>query len=151
MDRLELTIVTPDSKKLQVTAKKISLPTPFGEITILPHHEAMVSLVSSGEIKIISEGKVLEMHIAGGVVKVELGGKVNILADAAERVEELSIERAELARKKAQEALSQERLSDMEYATAAAALERSMSRIRIIKKKSHTRTSPVTGEGVLHD
>ena len=150
MNTLKLKIVSPERVLLETLAQSITLPTPDGQITLLPNHIPLVSQVSPGEMVVRAEGKEQFLYVSGGFVQVEQGGVVKLLADAAEHFTEINEDRAENARRRAKEALQAGNLSDLEYAATAAALERSLTRLNLVRKHSR-RNVPLTGEGVFKE
>jgi len=128
-------MVTPERTVYDADVEEITVPTKTGEISILPNHVPLVSVLEPGEMRIKKEGEEIPIALAGGFVTVETGNRVQLLADAAERVEEIDIERAEAARARAEEYLREKKFeSDIEYAALQAQLERALARIRIAKK-----------------
>lgn len=150
MDLLKLKIVSPERVLMEAEVLSISLPTPLGQITVLPKHTPLVSVLSPGEATVKElQSKESYLSISGGFVQVQKGGAVHLLVDAAEHVSEINESRAEAARVRAQEALKSANMSDQEYAATVAALERSLSRLNIVRKRSHKRSAAITGEGVF--
>jgi F-type H+-transporting ATPase subunit epsilon len=106
-----------------------------GELGILPNHAPLLATLKPGPLRIDSEGKSEVIFVGGGFLEV-LPERVTVLADVAERAEEISEERAEASRKAIQERLSEareltpgERL-DMEAALAMAEARLRMARMR---------------------
>ena len=96
-------IVTPERTVLVEKAKRVTLPTREGEISILPHHIPLVSIIKAGVIEIENgKGEIEVMSISGGFIEV-LKDKVVVLADTAERALEIDESRAEEARNRAEE------------------------------------------------
>lgn len=62
-------------------AESLSLPSEVGVLTILPHHQALVSLLSVGELNVVHGKEHSTFHIAGGVLEVNVEGDVNVLAE----------------------------------------------------------------------
>jgi len=120
---------------LKRQARQILVPTEEGEITILPEHTPLVSILKPGVIEAILEDDSTEiMSVSGGFVEV-LKSKVVILADSAERAEELDEEAVEEARKKAQASKEKAELEDeVEFTEIALKLERELARLRAVKK-----------------
>lgn len=135
-------LVTPQRVVLKEAADQITLPTPDGEITILPHHIPLVTLVSSGELLLKKGSEEIPLAVHGGVLEVH-GNTVRLLAEEAERVEELDEARAEQARKRAEELKARAIGDEQLYAEAAAMLERSLARLRIARKYRGRRTPHV--------
>ena len=117
-------------------ADAVTLPTLEGEITILPNHLPLVSVLVPGEARVVNAGEEVLMAVSGGFIEVQPGSRVVVLADTAERAEELEIEKIEEAKKKAEEALEKKRdLDEENFAEAAAALERELARLKVARKK----------------
>jgi F-type H+-transporting ATPase subunit epsilon len=96
-------IVTPEKTVLAEKAKRVTLPTREGEISILPHHIPLVSIIKAGVIEIENgKGEIEVMSISGGFIEV-LKDKVVVLADTAERALEIDESRANEARNRAEE------------------------------------------------
>lgn len=126
---------TPERTVYDADVEQITLPTLDGEITVLPHHIPLISVLRSGEMHVVKDGVDIPMAVTGGFVEVRPDSAVDILADSAERIEEIDLERAEAARIRAEEYIKTRKFeTDVEYAALQAALERAMARIRVIKK-----------------
>lgn len=132
--KIKFKIVTPERTVLESEIDQLTLPTQEGEITVLPGHIPLISVLSPGEL-IAREGeKETAMAVSGGIVEVRKN-EIVILADTAERAEEIDLKRAEEARERA-EKLKEERIQtdEAQYATAAAILEKNLARIKVAKK-----------------
>jgi F-type H+-transporting ATPase subunit epsilon len=134
MSLLKLKLVTPQRVLVDEQVSKVSLPTTLGEITILPGHAPLVSDVNSGELVFEKDGVMKSVYVAGGVVEVALGNKVTMLVDEAEHLEELDVAKIEEAKIRAEKTMNESVLSDEEYVTAVVNLERSLSRLRFVRK-----------------
>lgn len=155
-------IATPERIVYKDTVDSLTLPTREGEITVLPQHIPLVSVLVPGAI-VVRKGKEEQyMAVSGGFIEVQPSfakasaadksvadkseGKPNtrvvVLADTAERAEELTVEAIEKARAEAQKVLAEKRTADVEsFATAAAALERELVRLKVARKR-HRRGGP---------
>ncbi len=112
---------------------EVVAPGAEGEFAVLPQHAAFITTLAPGELRIIRSGEEEAMAITGGFFEVR-NDRVVVLADAAERVEEIDVARAEQARSAAQEALLQrEELVDL--AAAEASLRRAMARLRVAERR----------------
>lgn len=151
MANLHFQLVTPEGLVLEKDLKSLTCPTTLGEISILPGHVPIVATLKSGELIAKTDSGAESLHVAGGFIEVKPGGQVIALADSAEHATEIDEARAEEAKVRAQKTLAEIRVSDEEYARAAASLERSLSRLRIVRKHAHSRTAPITGEGVFKE
>ncbi len=143
-------ITTPNGKEFAAEVTQVSLPTVDGEITILAHHEPIVSLLVPGELRIVVNGEMRPYAIAGGVLEVQ-NNRAVVLADAAEHVEAIDEQRAEEARKRAEELMKEGKLDEEMYAETSAALERNLARLKVARKYKHRGHKGITQEGVLHE
>jgi len=150
MTSISFQLVTPERTVLSKELVSLSCPTTLGQITILPDHAALVATLVPGELHAKTQNDEFFINVTGGFVEVKKGSEVVVLADAAEHHYEIDAERAEEAKKRAEEALRQVSVSDEEYAKVAAAMERNLSRIKIARKHAHKKT-PITGEGVFSE
>jgi F-type H+-transporting ATPase subunit epsilon len=148
---LKVQLVTPERLVLEEEVESLSCPTTQGQITILPGHIPLVSTLISGELVAKNNGEGHNIHVAGGFVEVRPHNEVVILADAAEHFYEIDEQRAEHAKKQAQQLMAQSQVSSEEYALAAAWLERSATRLNIARKHAHRRNRPITSQGTLEE
>ena len=122
-------IVSQDRTVFTGDVDVVVLPGAAGEMGILPKHAPVLTTLKYGIVKVRKGGKEELFTVAGGVAEVQ-PDIVTILADAAENVEEIDIQRAETARKHAEEALSRAVPQDTDaYLGLQAALRRSTLRI----------------------
>lgn len=132
---IHLKMLTPERTVYDAEVLEITVPTTMGEIGILPNHLPLVSVLKPGEMRVKKDGEEISLALAGGFIEVKTGNQVQLLADAAERVEEIDLERAEQARARAEEYIREKKFqSDVEYTALQAQLERALARIRIAKK-----------------
>ena len=118
---------------------QVSLTTKLGEITVLPHHIPLVSSLMPGEILIKKNGQVIPMAVSGGFVELA-NNEMVILADTAERAEEIDETKAEQARAKARQLLDKRQdQAEVDYTALAAKLEKELARLRVAKKYRHLR------------
>lgn len=139
---LSLTIVTAQRSVLERDdVTKLVVPAAEGQITILPKHAALLSALGIGEMVVHHSGGVDAYVIHGGFVQV-LNDQVSILADAAEHSEEIDLARAEAARERAQRRLEGRDTdiprSGVDVLRAQLALQRSLVRIRVARRRSPT-------------
>jgi len=138
--QLHYTVVTPERIVFEGDADSISVMTATGEITVLPHHVPLLTLMKAGEMRVRSGGEVELLATSTGMFEVRQGGSVVVLADTAERIDELELSAIEEAKKRAEDALTEARnKNDVGYADAAAHLERELARYRVAMKKGKAR------------
>jgi len=137
--KIKFKIVTPEKAVFEQEVDQITLPIMDGEVTILPNHRSYIGALKAGEIMVKTEGKETHLAVSGGFVEFN-DNKLAVLADTAERAEEIDVKRAEEAIKRAEE-LKQQRstLDDLEYAKVAAAIEKENARLRVARRH-HTRS-----------
>lgn len=148
MNLINFQLVTPERVVLKKELTSLTVPTSMGEITILPNHVALVATLVPGELKAKSGKEEFYVSIAGGFLQINPGNQVTILADAAEHYFEINLQRAQEAKERAEKQLLEVKQNAEEYAKVAAALEKSLTRMKIARKHSH-RKNPITGEGVF--
>lgn len=142
---IQVKIITPERVMYDDSVDAVTMPTPGGEITVLPHHMPLVTMLSTGVVTLRKDGVETYMASAGGFAEVLRDSKVHILADTAERAEELIAEEVEQARERARKALSEQRTDDVEgHAAALGSLERELARLRAVRKRTsaHHMNSP---------
>jgi F-type H+-transporting ATPase subunit epsilon len=142
MSTLTLKLVTPERLVASMEASAVTLPIADGDVTILPEHTPYIGALKAGEVIVhLADGREESLAVSGGFVEFD-SGMLSILADTAERAEEIDIERAEAARTLAETIqLRQESMSEEEYARVAAAIEKEMIRIKVVRKH-HNRVGP---------
>jgi len=133
MTSFRLDIVTAERTVFSEDVDSVTVPGVEGQLGILPHHIPLMTMLQSGELRVMQEGNELFLAISGGFLEVR-PDKVVILADAAERAEEIDIARAEEAKRRAEEELSHPR-PEIDIAQAGAALRRSLIRIKVGQKR----------------
>ena len=144
---LRLEITTPDRPMFEGEVNSVSLPTPMGEITILPHHIPLISIVAPGAVTIRQKGVETVLAVSRGVVEVD-GTTIRVMVDTADRADELQ-EEAILKAKVAAERLQNEKRADTEgFAEATAILERELARLHVVRRRrgSH-RSVPASRSG----
>lgn len=144
MASVRLEIITAERVVYADDVDVVVAPGIEGELGILPHHAPLLTALQPGELLVRKGGEELFMAVSGGFLEV-MGNKVVVLADTAERAEEIDVERAQTAMKRAEERLRM-RTADMDLERALASLRRSQTRLKVAQRKRGTRGSePRTG------
>lgn len=104
-----------------------------GELTVLPMHAPLMTMIKPGIMRIVKGNEDIDMAITGGFLEVR-DDRVTILADAAERAEDIDVVRAEEARRRAERAL-EERVSEIQIVEAAAELQRALIRLKAAERR----------------
>ncbi|KKQ66453.1 MAG: ATP synthase epsilon chain [Candidatus Daviesbacteria bacterium GW2011_GWA2_38_24] len=133
MSQINLKVVTPERLVFEDIVDMVTVPAPDGPLGILPHHISLMSKVSPGELQIKKGGKENFLAVGEGIVQVA-GSEVIVMTDLAKTHEEIDEAAVEEAKKRAQEALTQI-LSDEEYATTLAALDKSLAQLKVKRRR----------------
>ncbi len=137
MKKIKLKIVTPEKVVLSEEVAQVSVQTKMGQITVLPNHLPLVAELSAGEIIVKQKADKEDwMAVSGGFIEV-LPDQVVILADTAEYAEEIDEQRAEEAKRKAEQLLKEKVADSEDYAMVAAKLQKELARLRVVRKRKH--------------
>jgi F-type H+-transporting ATPase subunit epsilon len=142
-ESIELVIVTPERQLLRETVVEVTLPGGNGCLGVLPGHAPLITELGIGELIYRAKGASEAGHLAiiSGFAEV-LAERVTVLAETAERHEEIDVPRAEEAKKRAEQRLAAA-ASDpsIDWDRAAVALQRSLIRIEVAGKRRSVRVS----------
>ena len=131
---IQFKIVTPEKTVFEETIDQATFSTSDGQITILPNHRSYITSLEPGEAIIKKNGVETYLSISGGFIEFH-DNVLIVLADTAERAEEIDLNRAQEARKKAEDLKDQViSMNDEEYARVAAAIQKESARIRVARK-----------------
>lgn len=134
MAQLNLKIVTPEKEVFNLPVDEVVIPSAEGELGILPHHINLMAKIIPGELKIKIGSKVEVLATGNGFIQVT-DNVATILTDMAVEEKEIDEKIVEEAKKRAEQALqNKENLSDEEYATTLASLERSLAQLKVKKR-----------------
>jgi F-type H+-transporting ATPase subunit epsilon len=145
MAKLTVEIVT--GERVVFTEDDVDMviaPGSDGTLGILPRHAPLITTLATGELRVKKGSAEQSLVVFGGFMEVT-GEKVIILADTAERAEEIDLARAEAARTRAEESIRQ-RASDIDLAKAELALRRAAVRLQIGQRR-RGRRGPGLGTG----
>src|SRR6202050_4561820 len=132
-DTFQLEIVTPEKKVVDTAATEVQIPGKNGYLGVLPGHAPLITELAVGEIKYHSDGGEQRLAVAWGFAEV-LPEKVTILAEAAERPQEIDVDRAQKAKERAEQLLKSNN-PELDYARAEDALQRAETRLNVAKEK----------------
>ena len=130
---LHCVITTPEGRLLEQEIDQLTVETIDGQITVLPDHIPLVTILRPGEMLLRTGSKTVSYALYGGFLEIRPESRIFILADAAERPEQIDLAAAEAARERAQQVL-QEKFDTAEYEDAALQLERELTRVRLARK-----------------
>jgi len=133
MSSLKIDIVTAERVVYSAEADVVIAPGVEGQLGILPHHAPLMTILQAGELVVRRGGEENSLAISGGFLEVR-PDRVIVLADQAERAEEIDIARAEEARKRAEQRLADRHAPGLDAARAEAALRRALIRLTVAEK-----------------
>ncbi len=140
MSQLKLKIVTPERIVFEGTVDSVTAMTENGEITVLPNHIPLATLLRAGEMRLMNGKSETLLAASTGLLEVRPGNEIVVLAQTAERSEELELAAIEEAKKRAEQALVEAKSKDdISFADAAAHMERELARYRVAVKHKHRR------------
>lgn len=145
MAGIKCEVITAERVVYSGEVDMVIAPGAEGQLGILPHHAPLMTSLTVGELRLKKEGEdEVCIAIGGGFMEV-LSNRVTVLADAAERAEEIDIARAEAARRRAEERLKQYRSGkekEIDFERAMAALRRSQTRLKVAAKRRRRGCGP---------
>jgi F-type H+-transporting ATPase subunit epsilon len=133
MSPIRLDIVAAERVVFSEEVDIVVAPGVLGELGILPHHAPLMTTLEPGELKVRKGVEEYSVAISGGFLEVR-PDRIIILADAAERADEIDIARAEAAKQRAQQRLTHP-TPEVDLAQAEAALRRSLARLKVAEKR----------------
>lgn len=134
MPKLKIDIVT--AERLVYSAEDVDVivaPGVEGQLGILPRHTPLMTMLQPGELRIRKGNEEISLAISGGFLEVR-PDKVVVLADAAERAEEIDVARAEAAKRRAEELLKK-KAPEMDLIAAEAALRRALAWLKVAERR----------------
>ncbi len=132
-EKIRLEIVTPERVIVSADVDMVTAPGVLGEFGVLPGHTPMLTTLGIGRVAYRREGETRELAVSWGYAEVG-PEKVTILAEMAEQVEEIDVDRAEAARKRALEQMAR-RDEPVDLGNAMEAFEKATLRLRIAGKE----------------
>jgi F-type H+-transporting ATPase subunit epsilon len=137
MAKLRFEIVSAERVIYSAEVDVVVAPGVMGQLAILPNHAPLMTTLEPGELMVRKDGEESSIFVSGGFLEV-MANKVTVLADVAERAEEIDIARAEEAKRRAEERLITHP-ADVDRARAEAALRRSLTRLKVAEKRKRKR------------
>ncbi|PIR47918.1 ATP synthase F1 subunit epsilon [Candidatus Uhrbacteria bacterium CG10_big_fil_rev_8_21_14_0_10_50_16] len=135
--KIQFSIVTPEKTVHQAEVDSVRVTTTLGEIEILSQHIPLVAELKPGSVAITDDGAERLIAVSTGFVEVRPDNSVIVLADTADRAEDLDLAAIEKAQEAAKQVMEEKQNVDEEaYAHAAASLERELARARVVRKQT---------------
>lgn len=125
---LRLEVITPERLVFREEVEAIIVPAAEGYLGILPNHTPLITSLSVGVMRYRKNGGIQRVAVGGGFMEVA-ANRVTVLADTAERAEEIDVDRARRAKARA-EARLRDRPPNLDYARAEMALRRALTRLK---------------------
>jgi len=138
MSSLKLDIVTTERVVYSEEVDMIVAPGAEGQLGILPHHAPLMTTLQAGELRVKRGGEEDILAISGGFLEVR-PDRVIVLADTAERAEEIDMARAEAAKQRAEQRLVDKGAPGLDEARVEMALRRAMARLTVADKVKRRR------------
>ena len=138
MATIKLDIVTAERVVYSDDVDVVIAPGIEGQLGILPHHSPLMTMLQPGELIARKGSEEFSLVVTGGFLEVR-PDRVIVLADSAERTEEIDIARAEEAKKRAEQRLEEKYAPETDSARAEAALRRSLIRLRVATRRRRRR------------
>ncbi len=132
-DTFKIEIVTPERQVVEDFAEEMQIPGRNGYLGILPGHAPLITELDAGEISYRNGSRTEHLAVGWGFAEV-LPGRVTVLAETAERGEEIDVERARQAADRA-EGLMRGKDPDADFRLAEAALQRALVRLQVAGKQ----------------
>jgi len=133
-EAIELIVVSPERQLLRETAVEVTIPGLDGELGILPGHAPLITELGIGELsyRLATSSQPVYLAVLRGFAEV-LPDRVTLLAETAERAEEIDVNRAEQAKARAEKRLASND-TNVDWDRATVALERAVIRIQVARK-----------------
>ncbi len=135
---IRLDIVTAEQSVYSEDVDMVIAPGIQGQLGILPQHTTLMTMLAPGELIVKKGGEEFYIAVSGGFLEVR-PDRVIVLADSAERAEEIDVARAEEAKRRAQKRLEEKYVPGVDAAQAEAALRRSLIRLKIAERRKKRR------------
>ena len=129
-EKIQLEVVTPERRVLAESVDMVTVPGFGGELGILPGHTPLISQLQTGVLTYVQDGKSSLLHVSGGFVEVR-DDHVSVLAEVAERPDEIDAARAKLSRERLEKQLNAWSGTEEDFEVARAKLERSVVRLQL--------------------
>ena len=133
MAKLKFEIVTAERIVYSDDVDIVVAPGIEGQLGILPGHAPLMTMLQPGELMVRKDGEEVAMFVSGGFLEV-MADRVTVLADVAERADEIDVDRAEAARCRAEDRIKT-CSAEVDLTRAEAALRRSLVRLRVAERR----------------
>ena len=132
-EMIQLEVVTPERRVLKEVVDEVQIPAKNGYLGVLPGHAPLITLLQIGRISYRKGQRTSYLSVDSGYCEV-LSDKVTVLAEKAERGDEIDCDRALASKARAEKRLADVNNPDIDFARAMASLQRSLARIDTYEK-----------------
>ena len=129
-EKIQLEVVTPERRLLDDPVDMVTVPGLNGELGILPGHTPLISQLKTGVLTYTQDGKSSQLHVSGGFVEVR-DDRVSVLAEVAERPEEIDSAKARTTRDRLEKQMGSWTGSEDELALARIEFDRAEVRLQL--------------------
>ena len=136
METIKVSVVTPDGPVYESDVEMVITKAQSGELGILPGHISMVAPLEIGVVRLFKSGSKEEdlVAVSGGFLEVR-PDQVTILAQAAEKAEDIDVERALRAKERAEQRMRDQKAEHTDFRRAELALQRAINRLTVTGKQ----------------
>ncbi len=134
MKTMKVSVVTPDGPVYESDVEMVSTKAKTGELGILPGHVSTVAPLEIGAVRLKKDGKTVYVAVSGGFLEVR-PDQVTILAQAAEKSEDIDVERALRAKERAELRMKEQKLEHFDFKRNELALRRAINRLTVAERK----------------
>ncbi|WP_251551789.1 F0F1 ATP synthase subunit epsilon [Neobacillus muris] len=134
MKTIKVSVVTPDGPVFDDDVEMVSTKAKTGELGILPGHIPMVAPLEIGAVRLKKDNKTEYVAVSGGFLEVR-PEQVTILAQAAEKSEDIDVERALRAKERAEQRLRDQKAEHYDFRRAESALRRAINRLSVAERR----------------
>lgn len=134
MKTIQVSVVTPNGPVYEADVEMVSTKAQSGELGILPGHIPMVAPLAVGVVRLKKNDKEQDLvAVSGGFLEVR-PEKVTILAQSAEKAEDIDVDRALRAKERAEQRIRGQKADDIDFKRAELALQRAINRLTVSGK-----------------
>jgi F-type H+-transporting ATPase subunit epsilon len=133
MEKIKFKIVTPERIVFEDEVNQATMPTQEGEITVLPRHIPLVSVLKPGELLLKKDKEEIPIAVSSGLIEVGKNA-ITVLADTAEHAHEIDEQRAEEAKRRAEEMMKTASREMVDNAALVSNLEKELARLKVVRK-----------------
>ena len=133
--KIKFKIATLERVTYQDEIDQLTVCTESGEITVMARHAPLVSILKPGELRIKKDGQTVVLAVSTGFLEIRQNSEVYVLADSADRAEEIDVEAAKAARRRAEDLLKEKQnRTDFDFAKLQAIINRETAKLKIANK-----------------